>query len=120
MKCGEDTMNGKTRLPGRVTRRHALAGIGSAGTVAGLAACGSSDAAGGASGAAGAQKPALSGTVRIWANPSFPFHEDAGGAIAASFMAKHPNVKVESESISTDRTQKLIVSVAGGDAAELV
>ena len=105
------------RAAGVVTRRQTLASLGWAGGAAALAACGSSDSPGGAG---GAQKPALSGTVRIWANPSFPFHEDAGGAIAASFTAKYPNVKVESESISTDRTQKLIVSVAGGDAAELV
>jgi multiple sugar transport system substrate-binding protein len=62
----------------------------------------------------------LTGTVWIWANPAFPFHEDVGGAIAASFVEKFPNVRVEAEPISGNRTEKLTVSVAGGDAAELV
>jgi multiple sugar transport system substrate-binding protein len=80
-----------------------------------LAACGASSSASEAT-----QKQALTGVVRIWGNPAFPFHEGVGRDIANTFTAKYPNVKVQSESISEDRTQKLIVSVAGGDAAELV
>jgi multiple sugar transport system substrate-binding protein len=103
------------------TIRHARRGLfGLAGALAGgtaLAACG---APGAPSEGSGTARQALSGTVRIWANPAFPFHEDLGGQIAAGFMARYPNVKVQAESISEDRTQKLIVSVAGGDAADLV
>jgi multiple sugar transport system substrate-binding protein len=98
-----------------VTRREALAALTSAGAAAGLAACGLAGSSAGE-----AQKQALSGTVRIWANPNVPFHEDVGAALVTSFTAKHPNVRVESEPISTDRTQKLTVSVAAGDVAELV
>ncbi|HEX2037118.1 MAG TPA: extracellular solute-binding protein [Chloroflexota bacterium] len=98
----------------RLTRRHLLASVGGSALAA---ACGP---AGSGPGAGGAPKQALSGTVHIWCNPSFPLHEDVGGQIAASFMAKYPAVRVQSESISEDRTRKLIVAVAGGDAAELV
>ncbi|MDQ3702442.1 MAG: extracellular solute-binding protein, partial [Chloroflexota bacterium] len=52
--------------------------------------------------------------------PRLPDARRRGGAIVASFTATFPNVKVQAESISEDRTQKLIVSVAGGDSAELV
>jgi ABC-type glycerol-3-phosphate transport system substrate-binding protein len=105
----------------RSTRRALLGALGAAGAGAGagvaLAACGMPGAA---SGPESAAKEALSGTVRIWANPAFPFHEDVGGETAASFTARFPNVKVQSEAISEDRTQKLVVSVAGGDSADLV
>ena len=80
-----------------------------------LAACGTS-----AGGGDAAKKQALAGTVRIWANPSFPFHEDVGRDVATTFTEQYPNVKVQSESISEDRTQKLTISVAAGDSAELV
>jgi ABC-type glycerol-3-phosphate transport system substrate-binding protein len=106
-----------TEDQGGRTRRGLLAVAGAGAGTALLAACG----AAGTAGSSGAARPeALSGTVRIWANPAFPFHEDVGGQIAASFMARYPNVKVQSDSLNEDRTQKMIVSVAGGDAADLV
>jgi multiple sugar transport system substrate-binding protein len=93
---------------------------GVAGAVALVAACGPAPSAPASGGAQDAPKRSLSGTVRIWANPAFPFHEDVGGAIAARFMEQFPGVTVEAEPISGNRTEKLTVAVAGGDAAELV
>ncbi|MBI3973423.1 MAG: extracellular solute-binding protein [Chloroflexi bacterium] len=95
--------------------RQGAAGLAATVAAGALAACGPLG-----SPAPGAeQKKTLSGTVRIWANPSFPFHEDVGGDIARSFMAKYPEVKVEGEPISGNRTEKLTVAVAGGDPPEM-
>jgi ABC-type glycerol-3-phosphate transport system substrate-binding protein len=62
----------------------------------------------------------LSGPVQIWANRVFPFHEDVGGEIAASFMAKAPAVTIRSEPLAGNAVEKLTAAVAAGDPPELV
>jgi multiple sugar transport system substrate-binding protein len=73
----------------------------------------------GDTGARQEQRQALSGTVSIWANRVFPFHEDVGGEIASSFMAKFPTVKIESEPLAGNAVEKLTAAVAGGTPPEL-
>ncbi|HEV2125772.1 MAG TPA: extracellular solute-binding protein [Chloroflexota bacterium] len=119
-------MAGITSLPepreaaprnGRATRRTIFA-QGSA--LAILAACGQTSGSGTQTTAPPAiQKASLSGTVHIMANRAFPFHEDVGGEIANSFMAKHPAVTIESEPLAGDAVEKLTAAVAGGAPAEL-
>jgi multiple sugar transport system substrate-binding protein len=82
-----------------------------------LAACGQLGVPG--TGPATPQK-ALSGTVQILHNAAFPFNDDVGGSIARDFMAKHPEVKIDSQPLSGNAVEKITAAVAGGDAPEMV
>ncbi|HEX2032994.1 MAG TPA: extracellular solute-binding protein [Chloroflexota bacterium] len=69
-----------------------------------------------------AREPArtLSGTVQIWANRVFPFHEDVGGEIAKRFTTQQPQVRIESEPLVGNAVEKLTAAVAAGTPPELV
>jgi ABC-type glycerol-3-phosphate transport system substrate-binding protein len=107
-----------TRQATSHTRRHVL-GRGALAALApvALAAFG---ACGAPAGRPAQPARALSGTVQIWANRAFPFHEDVGGEIAASFMAKAPAVTIRSEPLAGNGVEKLTAAVAAGDPPELV
>lgn len=102
----------------RDTRRRLLG----RGALAALApvALGALGACGAPAGSPAQPARALSGTVQIWANRVFPFHEDVGGEIAASFMAKVPAVTIRSEPLAGNGVEKLAAAVAAGDPPDLV